>query len=159
MNIVNMIKFQLKLMCKTPIMFMMFFVYPVLLTAIIGYLTQSSFGGGVSSYEYYSIGMMIFIGVSNMPTLSRMIEYFGILEVIIIPNLIYKISEKNKLYKIVFTIFAILVSSTIFIKDLNSFLVEGRYYQKDIFKYPYVTIFNKDEIYLYRESSRVQIID
>ena len=57
MNIVNMIKFQLKLMCKTPIMFMMFFVYPVLLTAIIGYLTQSSFGGGVSSYEYYSIGI------------------------------------------------------------------------------------------------------
>lgn len=107
----------------------------------------------------FFIGMMIFIGVSNMPTLSRMIEYFGILEVIIIPNLIYKISEKNKLYKIVFTIFAILVSSTIFIKDLNSFLVEGRYYQKDIFKYPYVTIFNKDEIYLYRESSRVQIID
>lgn len=65
MNIVNMIKFQLKLMCKTPIMFMMFFVYPVLLTAIIGYLTQSSFGGGVSSYEYYSIGMMIFIFTSS----------------------------------------------------------------------------------------------
>ena len=65
MNIVNMIKFQLKLICKTPVMFMMYFVYPVLLTAIIGYLTQSSFGGGVSSYEYYSIGMMIFIFTSS----------------------------------------------------------------------------------------------
>lgn len=61
MNIVNMIKFQLKLICKTPVMFMMYFVYPVLLTAIIGYLTQSNFSGGVTSYEYYSIGMMIFI--------------------------------------------------------------------------------------------------
>lgn len=61
MNIINMIKFQLKLICKTPVMFMMYFVYPVLLTGIIGYLTQSNFGGGVSSYEYYSIGMMIFI--------------------------------------------------------------------------------------------------
>ena len=64
MNMVNMIKFQLKLICKTPVMFMMYFVYPILLTAIIGYLTQSSFGGGVSSYEYYSIGMMIFIFTS-----------------------------------------------------------------------------------------------
>lgn len=65
MNIVNMIKFQLKLICKTPVMFMMYFVYPILLTAIIGYLTQSNFGGGVSSYEYYSIGMMIFIFTSS----------------------------------------------------------------------------------------------
>ena len=46
-------------------MFMMYFVYPILLTAIIGYLTQSNFGGGISSYEYYSIGMMIFIFTSS----------------------------------------------------------------------------------------------
>lgn len=65
MNIVNMIKFQLKLICKTPIMFITYFIYTVLLTAIIGYLTQSNFGGGVSSYEYYSIGMMIFIFTSS----------------------------------------------------------------------------------------------
>lgn len=60
----NMIKFQLKSICKTPIMFMMYFIYPVILTAIIGYLTRSSFGGEISSYEYYSIGMMIFIFTS-----------------------------------------------------------------------------------------------
>lgn len=65
MNMLNMIKFQVKLMCKTPIMFMMFFVYPVLLTAIIGYLTHDSYSGGISSYEYYSIGMMIFIFTSS----------------------------------------------------------------------------------------------
>ncbi|MGL5150123.1 MAG: ABC transporter permease [Clostridium sp.] len=57
----NMIKFQTKLIIKTPIMFMMFFVYPILLTAIIGYLAQGGFGGDVSSYEYYSVGMMIFM--------------------------------------------------------------------------------------------------
>lgn len=65
MSMANMIKFQLKLICKTPIMFMMYFIYPVLLTAIIGYLTQSNFSGGVTSYEYYSIGMMIFIFTSS----------------------------------------------------------------------------------------------
>lgn len=61
---INMIKFQFKLICKTPIMFMMYFVYPILLTAIIGYLTQGNFSGGITSYEYYSIGMMIFIFTS-----------------------------------------------------------------------------------------------
>ncbi|MGL4773677.1 MAG: ABC transporter permease [Clostridium sp.] len=61
MNIANMIKFQLKQMSKTNVMFMTFFIYPVILTAIIGYLTQENFSGGVTSYQYYSIGMMIFI--------------------------------------------------------------------------------------------------
>lgn len=65
MNMVNMIKFQLKLIFRKQVMFMTFFIYPVLLTAIIGYLTQGSFGGGLSSYEYYSIGMMIFIFTSS----------------------------------------------------------------------------------------------
>ena len=61
MNLLNMIKFQFKLMIKTPVMLLSFFIYPVLLTAIIGYLTQNSFGGEISSYQYYSISMMIFI--------------------------------------------------------------------------------------------------
>ncbi|MGG7178382.1 ABC transporter permease [Clostridium paraputrificum] len=65
MNMVNMIKFQLKLIWKAKEMFMMFFIYPIVLTGIIGYLTQSAFSGGLSSYEYYSVGMMIFIFTSS----------------------------------------------------------------------------------------------
>ncbi|MGL4106833.1 ABC transporter permease [Clostridium sp. LP20] len=65
MNMVNMIKFQLKLIWKAKEMFMMFFIYPIVLTGIIGYLTQSTFSGGLSSYEYYSVGMMIFIFTSS----------------------------------------------------------------------------------------------
>lgn len=61
MNLLNMVKFQLKLMIKTPVMILTYFIYPVLLTAIIGYLTQNNFGGEVTSYQYYSISMMIFI--------------------------------------------------------------------------------------------------
>ncbi|MGL5354354.1 MAG: ABC transporter permease [Clostridium sp.] len=61
MNIINMIKFQSKLIIKTPIIMVYYLVYPIVLTAIIGYLTSSSYGNGVTSYEYYSIGMMIFI--------------------------------------------------------------------------------------------------
>lgn len=61
MNLLNMVKFEFKLMCKTPVMILSYFIYPVLLTLIIGYLSQNSFGSEISSYEYYSIGMMIFI--------------------------------------------------------------------------------------------------
>lgn len=61
MNFLNMVKFELKLMFKTPIMIITYFIYPVLLTTIIGYLTQDNFGGGFTSYEFYSISMMIFV--------------------------------------------------------------------------------------------------
>lgn len=61
MNLFNMVKFEFKLMVKTPVMILTYFIYPVLLTAIIGYLTQKNFGGEVTSYQYYSISMMIFI--------------------------------------------------------------------------------------------------
>lgn len=61
MNLINMIKFEFKLMAKTKVMILSYFVYPVLLTLIIGYLTQSSFGTEISSYEFYSISMMIFM--------------------------------------------------------------------------------------------------
>lgn len=61
MNLLNKIKFELKLMFKTPVLGFSFFAYPILLTLIIGYLAQNSFGSEISSYQYYSIGMMIFI--------------------------------------------------------------------------------------------------
>lgn len=61
MNLLNKVKFEFKLMIKTPVMFISYFCYPVLLTLIIGYLSQNSFGGEISSYEFYSVSMMIFV--------------------------------------------------------------------------------------------------
>ncbi|PJI09453.1 MULTISPECIES: ABC transporter permease [Clostridium] len=61
MSLLNMVKFEFKLMSKTSVMVLSFFAYPVVLTLIIGYLTYNNFGSGISSYDYYSIGMMIFI--------------------------------------------------------------------------------------------------
>lgn len=57
----NMIKHQLKTLFKNPILIMNFYGYPVILTLIIGYLTQSFYGEGISSYEYYSNSMLIFM--------------------------------------------------------------------------------------------------
>lgn len=65
MDILKMIKFQIKLMIKTPIIVIYFFVCPVLLAGIIGYLTEGSFGAEMSSYEFYSISMMAFIYIGS----------------------------------------------------------------------------------------------
>ena len=57
----NMIKLQVKMLFKNPVMIINFIGYPIILTLIIGYLTTNIFGSGISSYEYYSNSMMIFI--------------------------------------------------------------------------------------------------
>ena len=65
MDLINLIRFQFKMLIKSPVMLINFFLYPIILTLIIGYLTQNSFGDGYSSYEFYSISMMIFIFVGT----------------------------------------------------------------------------------------------
>lgn len=62
---INMIKFELKNMFKTSSLVTGFFIQPILMTLIIGYLTQYYFSNGISSYEFYSIGMMIFVYLSS----------------------------------------------------------------------------------------------
>ncbi|MGL5414860.1 MAG: ABC transporter permease [Clostridium sp.] len=57
----NMIEMQLKALFKNKIMIINFVVYPSLLTFIIGYLAESYFNSGITSYEYYSNSMMIFL--------------------------------------------------------------------------------------------------
>ncbi|MGL4740184.1 MAG: ABC transporter permease [Sarcina sp.] len=57
----NMVKMQLKSLFKNKIMIINFVVYPSVLTFIIGYLAQSYFNSGITSYEYYSNSMMIFL--------------------------------------------------------------------------------------------------
>lgn len=67
MNLINKIKFELKVMIKSPTEIYTYFIFPIILTLLVGYLTKDSFGSEISSYEYYSFNMMIFvyIGAGN----------------------------------------------------------------------------------------------
>lgn len=96
----------------------------------------------------YFIGSVLFISVANMEILSRILEYFTLLEVILIPNLIKGIRFKTT--KIASFAFIIMLIGTLFIKDIGSFIDQGNYYETNITDYKYVTIFNKDDIYKYR---------
>jgi ABC-2 type transport system permease protein len=61
MDILNKIKFEFKIMLKSRVLVYSYFISPIVLTILVGYLAQNSFGSGISSYEYYSINMMLFV--------------------------------------------------------------------------------------------------
>ena len=96
----------------------------------------------------YFIGIVIFIAVSNTPVLSRLTEYFSVLDVLIFANLISSINLKN--IKFIGILIVGLIIGVVFIKDQASFVYQGSYYNKSIYSYPYVSIFNKEDIFHYR---------
>ena len=98
-------------------------------------------------YTYF-LGSILFISVANIQILSRLLEYFTLLEVILIPNLIKGIRFKDT--KVASFAFVIMLIGTIFMKDINSFVKQGYYYEGGATNYKYVTIFNKEDIYKYR---------
>lgn len=96
----------------------------------------------------YFINTILFISICNMPALSRLTEYFSLLDIFLIANLLD--NTKLKYNKVISTVGIIILIGIIFVKDQASFIEQGTYYNKGITKYPYVTVFNKDEIYNYR---------
>lgn len=98
-------------------------------------------------YTFF-LGSILFISISNVEILSRMLKYFTLVEIILIPNLIKGIKFKST--KVLYFAFAIMLMLVIFTKDISSFLGQGNYYETNITDYKYVTIFNKEDIYQYR---------
>lgn len=99
-------------------------------------------------YTYF-IGVILFIAVSNTPNLSRLTEFFSILDIFILANLISAINVKS--VKLGSILAVIMIIGVIFIKDQASFIDQGSYYDKSITNYPYVTIFNKFDIFSKRQ--------
>lgn len=65
MNLLKKIKFEFKIMIKSPTLVYSYFIFPIILALLIGYLTQNSFGSRMSSYQYYSINMMLFVYIGS----------------------------------------------------------------------------------------------
>lgn len=99
-------------------------------------------------YSYF-IGVLIFISIANVPIFSRLTEYFSILEVIIYANLVYNV--RSKLTKVMVSFLCTLIVSSICVKDIVSFTNQGKYKNSNVLEYPYVTIFNKQDIFKYRQ--------
>ena len=97
-------------------------------------------------YSYF-IGILIYFTISHVPIFSRFIEYFSALEVIIYANLIYHV--KSKFTKVTVAFICTLIVSSICIKDITSFSKEVQHKSEKLLEYPYVTIFNKKDIFDY----------
>ena len=113
----------------------------------------------------FFIGTLIYIALSRFSIASRVTDYLMIIEVILIPNLIYYSARKKVLDKLNilghhFTlpilkyqwivIYAVVIT-VLFIKDINSFMYQENYYEHKVFNYEYVTIFNKEGLYSLRD--------
>ncbi|MDM0488382.1 EpsG family protein [Clostridium perfringens] len=96
----------------------------------------------------YFINTVIFIAVSNMGILSRMIDFLSLLDIFIFANCISYLRDKK--IRAIVSFVLIFILAIVFCKDQISFLAQGNYFSNNLFDYPYVSIFNKNDIYKYR---------
>jgi hypothetical protein len=95
-------------------------------------------------YKLFIFGMLLYFIVASVDILSRITEYFLFFEIILMPNLMtYSKTGYRQIFRFLFcSLYFIL-----FCKDINSFSDQGNFIgYKEIYNYPYITIFNKDKI-------------
>ncbi len=79
---------------------------------------------------------------------SRLIIYFKVLEVILIPMLTVKPSRFRRLIVLFFIVLSLLMA----VKNLNSYVSQSGYDTAlNGFTYPYISVFNKEKIYEYQK--------
>lgn len=81
---------------------------------------------------------------------SRVTDYFTIFEVIIFANL-FPFEAIRKLNLKLFLV--LFLFSALFIKEIYTNMVEGKYYSKNPLYYPYISIFNKEKILIHKDLS------
>lgn len=93
----------------------------------------------------YFIGSIIYFAFSNIPLMSRTLDYFTLFEILLIPALLNDlISYKERLINGLIYLLAIFV---LFSKDQLSFTTQEYYYNPGIFNYEYIHVFNKEKRY------------
>ncbi len=108
-------------------------------------------------FNIYFGGFLLYIVLMGNPlSSSRVFVLFKCLE---LPLISYYANRSGK-YREVFVSAFIMLAVLLTIKNISSYISQGKYYsQVNILNYPYVTIFNKDDIYMYRESVYYSVLD
>lgn len=109
--------------------------------------------------KMYFFGVILSIVFLNNSLISlRLSAFFDLMSIAIIPSLVYlpvsedvNVSDRlNKGNSFVCLCVVLCLSSAMVIKNIDSYITQGKYYNKSIRKYPYITVFDKDEVYSYR---------
>ena len=104
--------------------------------------------------KIYAVGVGIYLAFMAFPLISaRFMALFKVLEVIILPKLL----EGRSKYREFAIAFVILLTGFMTCKNLDSYIDQGDYHADvKFYNYPYITIFDKDAIWEYREPSKYQ---
>lgn len=104
----------------------------------------------------YLVGTCMYLTFLMFPLVaSRLCIFFKLFEIWLIPQMLPYIRRERRIQ-----IFAILFIITLgmTLKNINTSIEEGSYYNDvSTINYPYVTVFDKDKIRLYRESNYFDI--
>ncbi|MCB5115548.1 ABC transporter permease [Streptococcus mutans] len=93
----NLIKFDISYnIAKKPVILVYLFVFPFLIFALLGYLTTGSFSGGISSFDYYGLTIIIYFQLTMGTMISNMIME----ENVKLPNIriAYSLEDENYIY-------------------------------------------------------------
>lgn len=95
----------------------------------------------------YILGFSIYIIFLKFGMISRISIYYKIVEIALIPELISNYKRIKLKSVLPTTILLVFLVTTIYVKESTTALLQGNYYNNGFYEYPYITIFNKEEIY------------
>ena len=106
--------------------------------------------------KLYTIGTAIYLCTMSISLISsRTNIIFKIIEIVLITRINNKERQKN----IVILIF-IFISIIMTFKNINSYIEQGNYKNfVGVFNFPYVTVFNQEDIYSFRDSELYKLIE
>ena len=111
----------------------------------------------VNWIKIYSIGIGMYFLCMPFSTLSsRMIIFFKAFEIVIIP---YLLLFKSRYRKLIYT-FMIILTTVMTIKNISSYIKQGNYNDRvNVLNYPYISIFDKDELWKYKERASYYMLE
>lgn len=105
-------------------------------------------------FKIYSFGFICYAALLCLPLVSsRTAILFKVVEIVLIPLLYSKTHTKPKDKQLIIAL-VVVVATVMTIKNINSYISQGKYHSNINFvNYPYVSVFDKDEIWKYRDGN------
>ena len=102
-------------------------------------------------YRIYIYGLFLYLLLCQIPIFSRFSDYFTFIEVLLVPNLIYRKDLHRKNSRKTLKLALLVLYFVLFVKDLDDATYQGDYVEHGALNYPYITLFNKEQIYAHRK--------
>lgn len=101
-------------------------------------------------YKIYAIGIFLYgLMIWSALISSRTVYVMKTVEVILIGASMYKCKKVG----VVVLTYCLLLSAVMYVKNIDSYLIQGNYQNATVVDYPYVSIFNQKDILNYRQET------